>query len=301
MPLASRVLRLRVIVSHRQWHFGSARNECDRWLFPNGIVRSVFLDGLSQDERYTHSALGRGTEDRTRARVMMILSGSLSAVVEGQCTLLTPGMVIATERVADLVTHAGRGASMSIDWSSDRPVAGRTMLSASAVAALLLIHRAMRSTLTLEATTLHMQELRLVLAADGIRLDAFGESPITAGNRAEQETMTTSDVMLSNLGAGPSAIDWETQTGATARTLTRRSHALNAKYGLFGLNRNSGWRATRDFSRLLVASMILPHEDGTVGRVARAVGYRSEAALCYAFSRAGLPSPGRYRALSRAA
>ncbi len=56
--------------------------------------------------------------------------------------------------------------------------------------------------------------------------------------------------------------------------------------------RADDWRSERDFYRGLIATMFLSHPDATTTMVSRMLGYRSSEALCHAFRRAGLPSPG---------
>jgi AraC-like DNA-binding protein len=96
------------------------------------------------------------------------------------------------------------------------------------------------------------------------------------------------DRALSFLDAQPMSVDLERALGLSARQVNRVVADFNARYGF-----NAGtWRDARNRRRLLVGAALLTHADATVAQVARAVGYRSETALCRAFANAGLPTPG---------
>ncbi|APR82742.1 Hypothetical protein A7982_08091 [Minicystis rosea] len=65
-----------MIVSHRHHRFEGAPLECDRWIGPHGILRRVLLTGMTQEERLTMPVLGRGVDERARARLMIVVRGS---------------------------------------------------------------------------------------------------------------------------------------------------------------------------------------------------------------------------------
>jgi AraC-like DNA-binding protein len=96
------------------------------------------------------------------------------------------------------------------------------------------------------------------------------------------------DRALSLLDAQPMSVDLERALGLSARQVNRVVSDFNARYGF-----NAGtWRDARNRRRLLVGAALFSQESATLDEVARAVGYRSETALCRAFANAGLPSPG---------
>jgi AraC-like DNA-binding protein len=96
------------------------------------------------------------------------------------------------------------------------------------------------------------------------------------------------DRALSLLDAQPMSVDLENALGLSARQVNRVVSDFNARFGF-----NAGtWRDARNRRRLLVSAALFSQPRATLGDVARAVGYRSETALCRAFANAGLPSPG---------
>ncbi len=96
------------------------------------------------------------------------------------------------------------------------------------------------------------------------------------------------DRALSLLDAQPMSVDLEHALGLSARQVNRVVSEFHARYGF-----NAGtWRDARNRRRLLVGAALFSQPRATLIEVARAVGYRSETALCRAFANAGLPSPG---------
>ena len=96
------------------------------------------------------------------------------------------------------------------------------------------------------------------------------------------------------------ASDWESASGTTRRTLTRRTQAFHQRYRLYGVAQRTDWRAMRDFHRMLIGTLFMTHEHATVARVAQALGYGAPNALCHAFAKVGLPPPAKLRSLLRA-
>lgn len=76
--------------------------------------------------------------------------------------------------------------------------------------------------------------------------------------------------------------------GASERHTHRRITAVAARYRLPW----SHWRAALHYTRVLQAVRLLAAPAATTEGVARATGFRAPAALCHAFAKAGLPSPG---------
>jgi len=281
--------------------------ELDRRIHTRGVLRRVFTRGLVQEERLTVDRLGRGSEDRLRAQVMIVLSGELRASVGRSSWILAPGDVVAVDRVADLMTHGGEGLSFSVDWTADGSIRGSGRLGPRAVSLIRDIAASLRRGRPSDGeAAAHRRALHDVLTAQGIRLSGLHESPEASarvpdpgGRQAEdQRYMDVMDTVLSDLERGPASADWNEHTGATRRTLTRRTHAVYRRYSLFGMRGRTDWRSTRDHYRLIISTILLTEETATVAAVARAVGYRSAAAMCHAYAQAGLPSPGRVRTIA---
>ncbi|APR82743.1 Hypothetical protein A7982_08092 [Minicystis rosea] len=210
---------------------------------------------------------------------------------------MLPGVAVMTETTETLLTHHGDALTFSLDWACARPPSGSAHVGRRALTVIEAACNALAQPHTPHAEIQrHAGALHAALAAEGIELEGLDE-PIAQPDPAEQAYASALDRILTSLSSGPATVDWEAETGATRRTLTRRTHAFHAKYGLVGLRKETDWRAVKDFYRLLLSSIFLTHEDATVSSVARAVGYGSPAALCYAFAKVGLPPPGKLRSL----
>lgn len=256
------------------------------------------MKGMNQEERITLDALGRGTEDRSRARLMIVLTGELRATVLGRSHTLLPGAIVGTERVDQLLTHGGEGLFLSIDWESEDPIHGGAHLGPRALHTLRALSASIRDHHPSDAEVRgDMTVVHELLRAEGIDIATFLE-PVAQSQPDDQRTMNALDAILSNLHRSPSTADWETLTGTSRRTFTRRTHSVHQEYSLFGLRRQTDWRSVRDFSRLHTSTLFLTHKNATVASVAKAVGYRSAAALCSAYAQARLPPPGKVRTLA---
>ncbi len=99
---------------------------------------------------------------------------------------------------------------------------------------------------------------------------------------------------LSNLQSRPAIVDLAADLGAGERRLHRHIAAIAARYRLPWAH----WRAALHHTRLLQAIRLLAAPGATTEIVARVAGFRAPSALCHAFDKGGLPSPG---ALARAA
>lgn len=127
--------------------------------------------------------------------------------------------------------------------------------------------------------------------------------PIARMDRGDLENGSTEDErrlsiaineQLSNLPAYPSVDDIASELGWSSRHVNRRFAELASAYGLTHTN----WRAMLHEMRLVTAFRMLSVRGVTTELVARYTGFRSPNALCHAFAKAGLPSPG---VLARAA
>jgi hypothetical protein len=98
------------------------------------------------------------------------------------------------------------------------------------------------------------------------------------------------DRILSRLHETPMLVDLESTLGQARRTLTRSIGQLHERHALLG--RGGGrWRTIRDNYRLVVATILVSHEEATPRDVAGLVGYGSVEALDHALNNASLPSP----------
>lgn len=138
---------------------------------------------------------------------------------------------------------------------------------------------------------LGIRRLFAILRSIGIPLelaDVPGElSPMSALNAAVAR-------WLSALERFPSIDDVAAEVSWNQRRVHRALTALTTQYAVPWTD----WRSALHAFRLLNATRLLRSPRATTEQVARLTGFRSPSALCHAFTRASLPSPG---ALTRAA
>lgn len=276
--------------------------DLDRVLTSTWIARRVRLCGVMQDEHLTR-ALGRGTRVG-RSRLTVVVSGRLEASVAGRQYELGPGDFLLVPNVGDIQARGGNDETFELDWDDAASIAStgigsveRGTLPAAAFEAA----RRLAATTHDGARALGdvLPEALGVLAAEGLPFDARGarhdvaEAPIDPD---DQRLLDAVDDTFSNLAGGPAVIELEQKLGWSRRTVSRRTHALHARYGLTGLEGES-WRSVRDFYRLLVGSILVTHPRMTTRLLATTLGYSSPEALCHAFANADLPSPGSFRKL----
>lgn len=265
------------------------------------VVRHVRLRGLVDDERLLAPTLGRGT-DAARARAQVALAGRSAAIVDGEPREIAPGsaiLVAPLERLAS-VTIAGETSTVEIDWdvppgaSFDERVALGPKELAATIDVAMCLARARTEPMPFAAAARALLG-RLVARAlpfdvppsAAFALDADGQASMDAFERA-----------LACMSARPQLVDLEARAGGSRWTLTRRVHALYERYGLCGVGGSTDWRSVRDFRRLRLARILMTHARATTREIASSVGYASPDAMCHAFARAGLGSPGSARAAS---
>jgi AraC-like DNA-binding protein len=127
-----------------------------------------------------------------------------------------------------------------------------------------------------------------VLRANGLRLDrADLERERDAGDL--QPLQHALSDTLSTLEQSPTIEDVSSTLGWDQRRIHRRMSALRETYGM-------AWNHWRDLvhqTRMIQAMRLLTARGATTELVARLSGFRSPSALCHAFAKGGLPSPGR--------
>ncbi len=139
-------------------------------------------------------------------------------------------------------------------------------------------------------------EIIAVLRAAGV-----GLAPVTAA-QLEAEPVAADDQrvhaafveQLGDLERRPAIGELAQRLGTTERHVHRRLRAFGERYA----TQWTQWRAALHHARILTAVRLLAAPGATTERVARLCGYGAPSALCHAFERGGLPSPG---ALARAA
>jgi transcriptional regulator GlxA family with amidase domain len=93
---------------------------------------------------------------------------------------------------------------------------------------------------------------------------------------------------LSNLAQFPDSNELTSMVGLHPRAFTRRLSALARDYHMPW----SHFRSALHHTRIVQALRLLASAKATTESVARLTGFRAPTALCHAFAKAGLPSPG---------
>ncbi len=255
------------------------------------VFRRVDIRGLIHDERLLMAPLRV-----ERLRLTVVLMGELCAYVGGTERTLRPGEYIAT-RIGAMRTRGETSVTFELDW--DPGSIGGALASLRTEGALTARSRTSLERLgeALSTRPLLAEAARDALAAlaeQGLPFDPAALAPeLGPADPADQRLMDALDAALCRLERSPDTEDLVRELGYTRRTLARRLRGLAQRHRMY--ERADDWRTERDFYRGLVATMFLSHPDATTASIARMLGYRSPAALCHAFKRAGLPSPGSVR------
>jgi AraC-like DNA-binding protein len=289
-----------VLVSHRHHAppLADAKIELDRVIGAHLVLRRVMMRKLIQDERVMVAP-----RPERRSRLLVVLSGRVLAFANGRSWELEARSVIALDRLSDLRTR-GSAHTLEIDWDAGS-AAGQQLCSnlelgrlapptMTALESLSTTLRSVRTEMT-DAIEPAVARALSALGAEGfpLRENALDEA-LARPRAADQKLWTALDRALTRLEISPDTQDIVADLGWSRRTLARRLRGLDQRYHIYG-DAGIDWRSQRDWYRLLVASMFLSHPESTTRAVSRMVGYRSPEALCHAFARAGLPSPGAIR------
>ncbi len=112
---------------------------------------------------------------------------------------------------------------------------------------------------------------------------------------AEQELARVFGAQLSNLRAHPAFEDVVSELGWNKRLVHRRLAAIADRYALPWEH----WRSALHHQRLASALRLLSAPGATTELVSELTGFRAPSALCHAFAKAGLPSPGTFAQSAR--
>ena len=289
-----------MLVSHRVHgpYWDGDAISLDRVFGEGWVVRRAAATGLATDDRIT-APLGRGLSE-SRARLSIVFGGRMTLRgSSGREVMLAPGDFALRSRI-DAAQEACDGETLEIDFEcpTDLPAWSQGRLGRRTRLAMCRLSDATR---LVEPTT--TPQFRAVLDAGLEALAAEGLSvrlvrAASPGGAEEQRTMTALDRALSTLATAPALVDLEASLTCNRRTVVRRIHALHSRHAIHGIG-GTDFRSVRDFYRLLVACILASSPHATTEGLARAVGYASPAALCHAFDRVGLPTPGAIRARIR--
>ena len=131
-------------------------------------------------------------------------------------------------------------------------------------------------------------EILAVMRSAGVALERVDIGHLTERSDPRDHALALAlDGPLSNLASFPAIDDVVDELGWSQRLVHRRIAALATRYG-FAFDT---WRALLHHLRLAMA-LRLASAGATTELIAKKTGYRSPVALCHAFAKAGLPSPG---------
>lgn len=141
-----------------------------------------------------------------------------------------------------------------------------------------------------------MSEIFTILRAHGFAFENVRASDLR--EKPEPELQRLQDVVsdrLSRLEEFPTIEDVSIALDWNQRHIHRRMSRLREHYHVLW----SHWRELVHAARMARALRLLS-AGGATELVARSCGFRSASALCHAFAKSGLPSPGRLAQLARA-
>lgn len=287
-----------MLVSHRIHTppLAGVHLELHRAIAPELVMRSVLLQGVVQDERITVPPVRAD-----RSRLMFLLQGESWEFGDGFTLHAHQGEVVFIPRLGDVRGRSATTLVLEIDSEgSGASSAPRVIkLDADCLAAAQELAEALphpagdrRDRRQVDRLCETASRALRVFSHAGLplRSEAISSLGVTPTDD-EQELWNAMDQSLERLDQRPDLTDLESRLVCSRRTLHRRIGALAAKYRMYdGVD---DWRGQRDFYRQLIAVLFLSHPDASPRLVSDLVGYRSVAAMCHAFQRAGLPAPGQ--------
>lgn len=287
---------------------------------PRLWVHVVEQSGCTDEALLPNLALGR--PDAGRRLAGLVLGGS-SRVRFGDGTVHTLGVGQGTtcngrgtfRSRAESIGHEA-SLSITIDWDArwfasraidiapafrvgDR---GTSALRARASELRVAIEQAWRAPASPAQGRIapHVAEILALLRAEGLDVPACGAADLATTFTPEvASTSRALDRALSRTEELPMLVDVESAAGVSARTVQRWLPRVFEAWGQSSSTPES-FRALRTRVQLVRACLVMSHAESSTERAAQVVGFSSPNALCRAFARAQLPSPGRIRDRLRA-
>ncbi len=208
-------------------------------------------------------------------------------------------LVMSDQRQRGTEAYAGATTSiLVVEWDPRRmgvPITGafeRLRLSKRDHRRLGLLARALDGSDPAGATI----EILEVLRSFGLQFERADQEDL-ADRTSESDRRLSAAIgeQLSRLESYPAIDDLVGELGWTSRHVNRRFAALAQAYGLPWLH----WRGALHQARMLAALRLLSVPGATTELVARHAGLRAPSALCHAFAKGGLPSPGALASAAR--
>lgn len=232
-----------------------------------------------------------------RSKVTIVLSGEARVDARERSAVLRVGELAASESRA--CTEAHSGDLLTIEWSPHVLGAARgpglTTRKLSSADTRCMLELA--SQLDGPGHSLAIQEMLELLRAQGVALapvclaDLMLSDPDACQLQRLQNAMSE---RLMALHEFPTVEEVSANLGWDPRRVHRWLRRLRETYGIVWLH----WREFVHQARMLRAMQLLTIPTATTELVARLSGFRAPSALCHAFARADLPSPGRFATMA---
>jgi AraC-like DNA-binding protein len=263
--------------------------------------------GSVVDERMCR-CLGHGRASLGRQVVGVMLRGRADLRTSSASRWLGPGDLLVSDARGDFTSRhdALEEPSLSITVEWDRGYFGGTAIgeprldSLGSAAPVLSEVEALRRSIErawLDSSTKREVASQLVrvlasLRAQGIDVPQLTDAELVGEPAPDVERLSRAiDTSLSFTRTRPMMVDLEDITLLSARTVER---TLPETLRLWGQGHET-FRELRGRVRLFQAQMLMSHPAVTTELASRVFGFASPNAFCRAFSKRGLPSPGRIR------
>jgi AraC-like DNA-binding protein len=234
-----------------------------------------------------------------RSKINVVLSGEGRVDARDGATTLQAGELASS--ASDASTEAHTGDLLTIEWSprvlgaAQGKSVGFRRLSVSDTERMAQLATELEG----PARCLAIQEILELLRAQGIAL-----GPVSLAELMESEPeacqlqllQSALSERLTALHEFPTLEEVSAKLGWDQRRVHRRLTRLRQTYAVVWLH----WREFVHQARMLRAMQLLSVPAATTELVARLSGFRAPSALCHAFARADLPSPGRFATLASA-
>lgn len=236
----------------------------------------------------------------TRPAITILLEGRGRFDEGGKRVELAAGdLALSDQRRGGTEAYAGQqNATLIIEWDPD--ALGVPVADAFAVEHLTLRDRERLASAAAGIEGAEPEQAALdvleILRGIGLPFERLELGALTPQDRAseDQALITAIGEHLSHLHRHPSIDDVVETLGWGPRLVHRRLEASARRYGVPWEH----WRAILHYARIVTAIRLLGAPGATTETVARLTGFRAPTALCHAFGKLDLPSPG---ALARAA
>jgi len=290
-----------MLVSHRELHSPELGARYVNHMLLHSRFRVLINErsGIIEDETLLFPSFGRrlGVE---RSELIVCLAGKLRVRRPGFEAVLRPGEWLGENRGSGWYFRRDTSSiALILEWEPGLigtrhiPQAASGKLPANTFAAV----RQVATTLSVtrdEMPTVAplLRQLLCLLRAEGLPFDDVEEGALIEEVPERMRTLCrTVDAALSSPKGQPMMIDLQEATGRSRLPILSDLQEFNARYSFNA----GGWRDVVQRWRMTNGMFLMSAPGATTEAVAARLGYSSPAALCHAFAKRGLPSPGALR------